>query len=88
MFIPEGIIVFLIPLLLIIFNHPVVDAGEPGGFSKNQTIHTSVNVPPGNLTIECAAPLDRKPTDYALMFLQYNTTEGFKVCVHSFNTIN
>lgn len=46
--------------------------------SEDQIVHTIVNVHPGNLTIDCMAPLNLK-AERILFFWQINSTEGFKV---------
>lgn len=46
--------------------------------SKDQIIHTIVNVHPGMLTIDCMAPLNLK-AERVLFLWQINSTEGFKV---------
>jgi len=46
--------------------------------SKDQIIHTIVNVHPGMLTIDCMAPLNLK-AERVLFLWQLNGTDGFKV---------
>ena len=78
MFIPKVIISVLIPFFYI-FNP--FDAAEPGGKTRIQTIHSTVNTRPGNLTVECSKPLDLGPKYEALFVMKINTTSGFKVCL-------